>query len=160
MSSPYPRSLRRRIAVGVALLALASSACLEPFSAQPDPKTGKVAADQAADGKRDPKKTKKKNEKNEKPKQTYAEAWQRICHAERLSGDSAKVSEWIVANVSNKKARYWWIGYAKVKKAEREAYLRQEALKAGQPRCPLAKLLFPAAKPPASKPAPSSQPAK
>lgn len=127
----------------VAVVALGSSACLEPFSAQPKPKTGKAAAQ--GDAKADAKKKKKK------PKQTYAQAWQRICHAEQLSGAAAaatrreraaRVSEWIVANVSNKKARYWWIGYSKVKKPEREAYFREEAKKAGQPACPLAKLLF------------------
>lgn len=143
----------------VAVVALGSSACLEPFSAQPKPKTGEAAA-KAGDRGGDAKQGKKKK----KPKQTYAQAWQRICHAEKLSGAgaeatrqqrAARVSEWIVANVSNKKARYWWIGYSKVKKPEREAYFREEAKKAGQPSCPLATLLFaPDAKAtPASKPA-------
>ena len=88
--------------------------------------------------------------------------------AERLSGvdpkasralRSTRVAEWINEQVKNKKARYWWIAYAKVRKALREQFFGTEAKSAGQDDCPLAKLLF--AKPAASRPtgAASSLPA-
>ena len=140
-------------------LALTLGGCLEPFSPQgtTPTKTKRGAAKQSTKNEEAARAAAKKNEK----KQTYAQAWQLICTAEQLSGAdprdersvrSSKVAEWINTHVKNKKARYWWIGYAKVKPSEREVYFRGEAKDAGQPTCPLATLLFP-------KPSTSSQPA-
>lgn len=99
-------------------------------------------------------------QKKKKEEQSYAEAWRRICHAERLaevSGSASRqeratlVAEWITANVKNKKARYWWIAFGSLKKHEREAFFRRDAKDAGVDPCPLVDLLF--SKGPQSAPA-------
>lgn len=88
-----------------------------------------------------------------KPKQSYQEAWRLICQAQDRAGAattadrasrSVAVAEWITEHVINKQARYWWIGFGKVKDDRRRAFLA-EAKRAGQPVCPLAELLFPQA---------------
>lgn len=147
-------------------LALTLGGCLEPFSADgtTPTKTKRGASEPTAAGAAGAKG--KHADKKKKVKQTYAQAWQLICNAERLSGAdprddrdvrSSKVAEWINQHVKNNKARYWWIGYAKVRQSEREVYFRGEAKDAGQATCPLASLLFP--KPPATS-RPATQPSK
>lgn len=91
------------------------------------------------------------DKKDEEKKQSYGEAWRLICHAEKLAGASAEtsrqeratlVAEWITVNVTNKKARYWWISFGSLKKHEREGFFRRDAKDAGVDPCPLAELLF------------------
>ncbi len=151
--------LRHSISISLSLaLLLNLSGCLTPFPkpAQDTPKkpgsTTRSSAENAD--------TKENADGKKKPPQTYAEAWELICHAERRSGAAlkaplqkraVKVSEWIVTHVTNKKARYWWIAYAKVRKADREVFFRSTAKAAGQDPCPLSLLLFPKPKAGASQ---------
>jgi hypothetical protein len=81
-----------------------------------------------------------------------------ICNAERLSGvDSGATKElresvvtsWIVQNLKNKKARYWFIAMGNMKPPERLPHFLAEARRAGYPDCPVAKILFP--RPPGPK---------
>lgn len=91
-------------------------------------------------------------DKNEKPKQTYRQAWEVICHAEqRAKVDPSLprlergnlVAGWLVENLKNTEARYWLIRFGDTKEeAERRAMLRVEAKKVGITRCPLEELLF------------------
>lgn len=113
--------------------------CPEPFKEIENPKTKKVEQ-------------KKKEKKEKKKLQSYEEAWRRICHAKEKSVEEGQsVAAWINQHVTNKKARYWWIGYAKIKPTERKAYFLAEAKKGGQEKCPLSTHLF--------KNYPKSQPA-
>lgn len=84
------------------------------------------------------------------PAQSYAEAWRLICEAEQRAdvdpaldraARGAAVADWIVRELTNKQARYWFIAFGKVKHDRRGAFLA-EAARAGQPRCALADLLF------------------
>lgn len=91
-------------------------------------------------------------DKKKKKKQTYRQAWEVICHAERRAGiDPAlprsergnRVAGWLVENLKNKEARYWLIRFGDTKEeAERRAMLRAEAKKVGITSCPLERLLF------------------
>jgi hypothetical protein len=105
----------------------------------------------------------------EKEQQSASEAWTLICEAERRSGADpsqsrqqrgAAVASWIVEQIKNKKARYWFINLRKIDKAQRAAAMRREAAKAGVAHCALADLLFAAA--PATRPAraPATRPAQ
>ncbi|MBW2735236.1 MAG: hypothetical protein JRH20_22870 [Deltaproteobacteria bacterium] len=90
--------------------------------------------------------------KDEEKKQSYAEAWHLICHAEKLADAPPEasreeratlVAEWITANVTNRKTRYWWIAFGGLKKTQREGFFRRDSKAAGVDHCPLAELLFP-----------------
>ncbi len=85
------------------------------------------------------------------PEQSYAQAWEVICYAERRSAADPNltrrergriVAAWIVENLKNKRARYWFIDLGKVEKERRQAVFQQEAKQAGITDCPLAELLF------------------
>ena len=98
-----------------------------------------------------------KRAKDAEPKQSYREAWALICKAEQLSGaDPSKsrsergdiVASWIVENVSNKKARFWFINFGKIKKQLRRQAFVAEASAAGQSKCDLVDLLFAPPAPP------------
>ena len=100
------------------------------------------------------------NDEKKEKKQSYAEAWQLICHAEVRAGATATtdrqeraalVADWITANVTNRKARYWWIAFGSLKKNERAGFFRRDAKAAGVDPCPLADFLF--AQSPTSAPA-------
>jgi hypothetical protein len=104
-----------------------------------------------------------------KEQQSAAEAWTLICEAERRSGidpsqsrqqRGAAVASWIVEQVKNKQARYWFINLRKIDKVQRAAEMRREAAKAGVAHCALADLLFAAE--PATRPAqaPATRPAR
>ncbi|MCK5798467.1 MAG: hypothetical protein KAI47_14850 [Deltaproteobacteria bacterium] len=142
---PHPRRLLS-ISLSLAFL-LSLSGCLTPFPKQNTPKSQGSTTRPSVEGAD----AKENANGKKKPPQTYAEAWDLICHAERRSGAAldaplqeraVKVSEWIVAHVTNKKARYWWIAYAKIRKADREALFCSTAKAAGQDPCPLSRLLF------------------
>lgn len=107
----------------------------------------------AAKARSRPAPSKEREEKEKKkPKQTYAQAWDVICHAEaRANVDpslgraerGSRVASWLVENLKNKKARYWFIQFGDTKEeADRRAMFRREARRAGQARCPLERLLF------------------
>lgn len=98
---------------------------------------------------------------DKEPQQTYAQGWEVICMAEKLAdlpeGLSARQREqrvirWIVANLRNKRARYWFINLSKIEKKDRRASFEAEAAEAGFSTCPSASLLFPS--PDAPPPAP------
>jgi hypothetical protein len=151
------RSTLRRLMMSARILAIAliasTAGCLEPF---PEPKTPpkKPASSQPARS--------NKGDDKKQEKQTYAEAWQLICQAPKLADlpkdidrrqRATLVTDWIIKNVTNKKARYWWIAYGQVKPHQREAYFRREATAMKQMPCPLTEILY-------SKPAKNKQPAK
>ena len=88
---------------------------------------------------------------NKKEKQTYAQAWSLICTAEARAGVDPKasraergaaVASWIVPNLKNKAARYWFVAFGRVERGKREAIFRASAKRAGIKQCPLAELLF------------------
>jgi len=142
------RSSRALLPPALFLALSCASGCLEPFPERGTTPTKKRAT--AGTGRGSGSKAGKAAKKGAK-KQSYREAWQLICDAERRSGtDPAlplaqrgeRVANWIAVHVTNKRARYWWIAYGKVKREEREAMFRREAKQAGFPRCPLVKLLF------------------
>jgi predicted small lipoprotein YifL len=94
-----------------------------------------------------------KPKKEKKPKQTYAQAWRVICHAKELSGGpDDQVADWIVKNLRNEKARYWFIALGNVKKEDKLAVFLAEAERTGFADCPSTKILFPESKTPASEP--------
>ncbi|MCA9673222.1 MAG: hypothetical protein KC503_46850 [Myxococcales bacterium] len=106
---------------------------------------------------------------SKKQKQSYKEAWALICDAEKRSGASsadrtergAEVATWIVRNLTNRRARYWFIAFGRAKKEQRELLFLAEAKRAGIGKCALRDLLFDAgAAAPTSAPAsaPSSPP--
>ncbi len=150
------------------------SGCLEPFAPQetttPKKQAGTALAKQAG-RKDDPARSglasgKNKKKKKEKPKQTYQQAWELMCKAERLSGVDPKaarqargsvVSDWIVKHISNKRARYWLIEYGQKKKRHRKAIFDAEIKRLSLAPCPLGDLLIPQLSPePANQPAPAS----
>jgi hypothetical protein len=113
----------------------------EGASAAPD-QSGAAAGGQ--EGKEDA-------EEKEEKKQSYEEAWELICDAERLSGADpsapagergATVAKWIVNNIENKRARYWFIELGSAKEEEKAERFQAEARRAGQEQCPLYDLLF------------------
>ena len=131
----------------------------------PDVKEGARAADDAsAAAPKTPNKGSKApaaGKRKKKPEQTYAQAWRVICHADQLSGGHQdQVAEWIVKNLKNEKARYWFIALGNAEKKNRLATFMAEARAAGFSDCPTARLLFPAPAPtPAPAPAPTPAPA-
>ena len=98
-----------------------------------------------------------RKKKTKQAAQSYEEAWQLICDAERRSGSLKSksrqergeiVAGWIAEHIRNKQARYWWVAYGSVKPEERQRLFMRDAQAAGVKGCALATLLF----------APSSQP--
>lgn len=150
-----PGALRCR-ALGLrALLGLipALSACLEPFPTpptlrRPSPARGIAVVDgghgqraTAAAAARDA----------AAPPQDEAAAWRLICAAEERAGvdptqsrgdRAGQVAEWIVAHVTNKRARLWWIELDKIERRHQPAALAAAAARAGVDDCRLATLLF------------------
>ena len=130
------------------LLLELGSGCFGGFD---PPKTAKKPPAKASGAK--PTKPTAKTDAKKEPEQTYAEAWQAICEAERRSqadpaasrsARGAHVAAWIVEHLKNKKARYWFIALGNMKPPERLPHFLAEAKRAGFPDCPVAGLLFPA----------------
>ena len=135
--------------------------CLEPF---PEKTTTPSRSGSASKPARPAAAKKERRGAKEKKGQSYKQAWKLICQAEKLGKidrsrsreeRGSAVAEWIVANVKNKRARYWFIGFGKLKPADREAFFRDEVRRVGMKSCPLTELLF--AKP-ASRPARDAAP--
>lgn len=160
------------------LVLLLVSACVDPFEqetttpaklrrekrsaaatkAQPANEAGRESARSG-----EAKKAGDKGEEKEK-KQSYREAWELICNAESLSKTppggarderGAVVASWIVENVTNTKARYWFIDFGNVKEQDKRALFLAEVKRVGLAECPLAELLFEAQ---GGAPAPEAEP--
>jgi hypothetical protein len=125
--------------------------CSKPAQQQPTT-ADKAAADKAA--------AEKKSSEAEEPSQTYEEAWKIICDAQELSGvdpnsprqaHQTDVVNWLVANLKNKKARFWWIEFGNVKEKRKEAF-EAEAKRGGVEKCALSSMLFPEEAQPAPSP--------
>lgn len=150
------------------------TACVDPFAKTTTPakygtkpqagsSKGKSATDKGAQHNSDKAKGDKK-----KDEQTYQQAWTLICNAEELAKPDPSasprerndaVAEWLVAHLTNQKARYWFLAFAKKKKKpEREVFFRAEAQQAGMKQCPFADVLFAPDASKADKPGPTSAP--
>ena len=131
--------------LGLFLLAC-PAACVDPFAKTTTPaKYGTKPSGGSSKGKSTTDKGAQqgsaKKDGKKKPEQSYEQAWEVICNAEHLAKPDPQLSprerndavaEWLVSHLTNEKARYWFLAFAKRKKrAEREAFFRAEAKEAG-----------------------------
>jgi hypothetical protein len=131
--------------------------CVDPFAertttpAKYRGETRAAAASQPTDGSAGTGSKKSNGEAEEEPEQTYQEAWELICDAEKQAGVTpdtpraergAAVASWIVNHVTNKDARYWFIEFGNAKPELKEALFIAEVEKVGIEPCPLVELLF------------------
>ncbi|MBK8481015.1 MAG: hypothetical protein IPL40_07540 [Proteobacteria bacterium] len=157
--SPRPRLAGPAAALGRALAVLlllgALGGCLEPFPAQPrlprTPTSGQRAAAGPDPAKRSAAGSATRDAALAPPAQSEAQAWRLICDAEERAGvdpaaprgeRAGQVAEWIVAHVSNKRARLWWIEFGKLERQHQRRAFLAAASRGGVAQCRLAELLF------------------
>lgn len=140
--------MNTRLMTGLCILSLvlAGTSCLDPFPEKPTTPDRVQASKKPGAGKGTASdKTKKK------PEQTYRQAWELICQAERQAGVAADasrdergsaVADWIVVNVKNTKARYWFIEFGKAKPHEKRPLFEAEVRAIGIEDCALTDFLF------------------
>lgn len=140
--------------------------CLEPFPAQPTLPQGAgstraAAGAGAGHARRAPVAAAAKDQAAAPAAQSEAEAWRLICEAEQRAGvapstsrgeRAGQVAEWIVAHVSNQRARLWWVELGKIERQQQPQALAAAAARAGVRDCRLAALLFGELEPAAAAP--------
>jgi len=141
--------MKRQHLIAVLTLVMSLTGCLDPFAEPTTPDKQKLAASSS----KSTQTTRNNREQTdrEKRKQTYRQAWELMCHAENHSGvdptasraqRGAAVADWIVENITNSKARYWFINFGKIKPEQKQALFEAEVKNTGIDDCPLGDLLF------------------